>query len=92
MPNHDAPLHDLRMMLCKCKAMLPQAAISLGMSAFWVIGRIPIFQRAYSEHMRKREDDAWLRNQCKVLNLDASVEHADPRCDKVHLLNLDATS
>jgi hypothetical protein len=29
--------------------------MSVGMGAIWLIGRIPIFHRAYAEHMRKRE-------------------------------------
>ena len=39
--------------------------LSLCMLLLWLLGRVPIFQRAYSEHLQRLEDDTWLQAQCK---------------------------
>ena len=38
--------------------------MSIGMCLVWLLGKVPVFQRAYSEHLQRLEDDTWLQAQC----------------------------
>lgn len=59
------------------------AAISAAVFSVWLLGRLPIFQRAYSEHIQRLEDDAWLQAQCGDPHFISRMrQHADV-CDRV---------
>ena len=39
--------------------------LSICLSFLWILGRVPIFQLAYAEHLQRLEDDTWLQSQCR---------------------------
>jgi hypothetical protein len=39
--------------------------LSIGMCFMWLLGKVPVFQLAYSEHLQRLEDDTWLQDQCR---------------------------
>jgi hypothetical protein len=56
---------------------------SLGALLVWFLGRMPVFHRAYSDHMQRLEDDAWLEAQCNDPQFISRMrQHADV-CQRV---------
>ena len=57
-------MHPRRCTLCS-----PVCVLLLGVAVvlpllLWTLERAPVFHRAYTDHLRALEDDAWLRTQC----------------------------
>ena len=49
----------------------------------WFLGRMPVFHRAYSDHIQRLEDDAWLEAQCNDPQFISRMrQHADV-CERV---------
>lgn len=48
--------------------MSPQKLITrfftIVLPLLWVLGRVPVFHKAYMDHLRILDDDGWLRVQC----------------------------
>lgn len=56
---------------------------SLAMPILWVVGRVPVFHKAYTDHLRTLEDDAWLRAQCAdPVFVSRMIRHHDV-CERV---------
>ena len=55
--------------------------LSIVMTLLWLSSRIPIFQEAYDEQIKKIEDKEWLRIQCE----DPRMRQHTDSCNKIHL-------
>ena len=64
---------------------------SMLMSIIWLVGRVPIFQKAYAQHAQRLEDDRWLHKQCSDPEFFTRMrQHADV-CDTVCLFSVTCT-
>ena len=53
------------------------------MFLLWILGRIPIFQLAYAEHLQRLEDDTWLQSQCKDPQFFSRMRQHTDVCEHV---------
>jgi hypothetical protein len=57
--------------------------ISMMLSIVWILGRIPIFQKAYVEHLQRLEDDTWLQTQCRDPEFFSRMRQHTDVCEHV---------
>lgn len=57
--------------------------LCLCMLLLWLLGRVPIFQLAYSEHLQRLEDDTWLQAQCKDPQFFVRMRQHTDVCERV---------
>ncbi len=53
------------------------------LSSMWVLGRIPIFQKAYADHIQRLEDDMWLQTQCRDPEFFSRMRQHTDVCEHV---------
>lgn len=61
----------------------PSSCISFAIAAIWMLGRVPLFQKAYTEHLQKMADDTWLHRQCSQPDFFTNMRQHTSVCETV---------
>ena len=54
-----------------------------GLAVAAILCRLPMFQRAYANHVQKMEDDAWLHEQCLIPDFFVRLRQHTSLCEQV---------
>ena len=57
--------------------------ISTALFSMWILGKIPIFQKAYADHLQRLEDDTWLQTQCRDPEFFSRMRQHTDVCEHV---------
>ena len=58
------------------------AALALAAAAgLWLLARVPVFHRAYTEHQQRLDVEAWLRDQCADPEFSLNMRRHTTACD-----------